>query len=470
MRTYVSIDGVRMRHRFDTPPLSLGVQYFILKIFGKFSERLPLIHLAALVIGGAIISTSWLLWPRGSAPHALSAAHLSDQSDATASQSRSKALTVHQPDTEKLSPLPEQNWTEYVLHRGDNLHQLFQRAGLSNTDYLQVSLAARTHSLFKDLKQGQTIAFQVAGGQLTRIRYNRDPLHRIELIRSSSHYRIFRITRTPQIVTHLVSGTVHSRFASDAIQAGLPTPILQQVTRIASWASTTPDAASTFDVLYQDRLIDGKAIDDGQVLAMKLGQFTAVRFVDNTGKAAFYHADGSPLRSPFLRTPVAYRRISSPFMAKRMHPVLGIVRPHEGVDYAAPIGTPVHAASDGKIIWLGSKQGYGRTIVIQHGGNISTLYAHMSRYNEALRSGGTVTQGEVIGYVGQSGLATGPHLHYEYRVNGVHKDPTRVKLPSATPIAGSEHAAFAHTADRLLSQLSQQATTIAQRDQNGNNG
>jgi murein DD-endopeptidase MepM/ murein hydrolase activator NlpD len=141
------------------------------------------------------------------------------------------------------------------------------------------------------------------------------------------------------------------------------------------------------------------------------------------------------MRKAFLRAPVDFRRISSRFTKERWHPVLGVKRPHRGVDYAAKTGTPIKAAGDGKVIHRGSKGGYGRTVIIKHGQRYTTLYGHLSRYNKQVKQGSKVKQGQVIGYVGSSGLATGPHLHYEFRVNGVHRNPLTVKLPAAEPIA-----------------------------------
>ena len=159
------------------------------------------------------------------------------------------------------------------------------------------------------------------------------------------------------------------------------------------------------------------------------------------------------MRKAFLRSPVDFRRISSRFQRERNHPVLGKKRPHRGVDYAAATGTPIKAAGDGKITFRGKKGGYGRTIVLQHGGKYTTLYAHMSNFRRGLRNGSRVKQGQTIGYVGKSGLATGPHLHYEFRVRGVHRNPLTVRLPTAAPINPIYKTAFNYQAEAALVQL-----------------
>lgn len=159
------------------------------------------------------------------------------------------------------------------------------------------------------------------------------------------------------------------------------------------------------------------------------------------------------MRKAFLRAPVDFRRISSGFTKERWHPVLGKKRPHRGVDYAAKTGTPIRAAGDGKIIHRGTKGGYGRTVIIQHGQSYTTLYGHLSRYNKKAPQDSKVKQGQVIGYVGQSGLATGPHLHYEFRIKGVHRNPLTVKLPDAQPIAKKYRADFLLKTETLVAQL-----------------
>jgi murein DD-endopeptidase MepM/ murein hydrolase activator NlpD len=158
------------------------------------------------------------------------------------------------------------------------------------------------------------------------------------------------------------------------------------------------------------------------------------------------------MRKAFIRSPVDFTRISSRF-GTRFHPVLNRMRAHNGVDYAAASGTPIKAAGDGKIVHMGLKGGYGKTIIIQHGNTYSTLYAHMSRYKSGLKTGSRVKQGQVIGYVGQTGLATGPHLHYEFRVNGVHRNPLTVALPDAAPIATDYKTAFIDTTRGYLNLL-----------------
>ena len=211
-----------------------------------------------------------------------------------------------------------------------------------------------------------------------------------------------------------------------------------------------------FTVIYEELWRDGVKLRDGQIVAAEFvnqgKSFRAARFSDASGRASYYTPEGRSVRKAFIRAPLNFTRISSNFNPSRRHPVLNTIRAHRGVDYAAPTGTPIRAAGDGKVLFRGVQGGYGNTIILQHGGNITTLYGHLSRFGNA-RAGARVNQGDVIGYVGSSGLATGPHLHYEYRVNGAHRNPRTVPLPPADPIAAEQQTAFQAATEPLWRQL-----------------
>ena len=192
----------------------------------------------------------------------------------------------------------------------------------------------------------------------------------------------------------------------------------------------------------------GREAGGGQILAAEFinqgRTHRAVRYQASDGNASYYTPEGKSLRKAFVRAPLAFSRVSSDFNPRRRHPILNTIRAHTGVDYAAPTGTPVRAPGDGKVIFRGRKGGYGNAIIVQHAGGVTTLYGHLSGFAKATRVGRNVTQGDVIGFVGATGLATAPHLHYEYRINGKYMNPRTVKLPNAaTPLEASERAAFA---------------------------
>ena len=226
----------------------------------------------------------------------------------------------------------------------------------------------------------------------------------------------------------------------------------------------------SFSVMYEEHFLDGEKIDEGPILAAQFtnqgNTFTALRYTDSAGDSNYFTPDGYSMRKAFLRSPVDFARISSRFNLQRKHPVLNRIRAHKGVDYAASTGTPIKSAGDGKIIFRGVKGGYGNVVIVQHGGNITTLYAHMKSFKRGQSVGSRVKQGQVIGFVGSSGLATGPHLHYEFRLNGVHKNPLTVKLPQAEPVAKAEKGSFDLAANKLMVQLeTYQATQVAQLNQ-----
>ena len=203
--------------------------------------------------------------------------------------------------------------------------------------------------------------------------------------------------------------------------------------------------------------VDGELIGNGNIKVARFHnqgrELTAIRYTDSQGNASYYTPDGNSMRKEFLRNPIDFARISSRFNPNRRHPVLNTIRAHKGTDYAAPTGTPIKATGDGRIIHAGKKGGYGNTVIIQHGSTYQTIYAHLSRFNRNTRVGRSVKQGQVIGYVGSTGLATGPHLHYEFLVNGVHRDSLRIQLPKAQSVPATQKDDFRQHAQGMLSWL-----------------
>jgi murein DD-endopeptidase MepM/ murein hydrolase activator NlpD len=220
-----------------------------------------------------------------------------------------------------------------------------------------------------------------------------------------------------------------------------------------------------FAVVFEKRLVDGKMVETGEILSAEFVNdgkvYTAVRFVDSRGEVAYYTPEGNGLRKAFLQTPLDFARISSHFSLGRKHPILNTIRAHKGVDYAASTGTPVKTTADGKITFLGNKNGYGKVVEISHGAKYSTLYAHLSKYKSGFKTGSTVKQGDVIGYVGQTGLATGPHLHYEFRIDGAHVNPETAKFPRSMPMDKAQLAKFKSQTQALVAELNKAKTDLA---------
>ncbi len=244
---------------------------------------------------------------------------------------------------------------------------------------------------------------------------------------------------TDEAPSHITSvhGTINSSLSSAGQQAGLSEELIFQLTNIFAWDidfATNLHRGDQFTVVYEQSnnasdsyIVAAEFVNQGRIL-------TAVRYKDSEGQINYYSPEGKPMRKSFLSTPVDYVRISSGFDTNRKHPILNRIRAHKGVDYAARTGTPVKSAGDGEIIFCGNKGGYGQVMIVKHGDHYETLYAHLANFKKGLGSGDRVKQGDVIGYVGQTGLATGPHLHYEFRVDGIHRNPETLNLAQSLPL------------------------------------
>ncbi|MGH8178596.1 MAG: peptidoglycan DD-metalloendopeptidase family protein, partial [Steroidobacter sp.] len=257
-------------------------------------------------------------------------------------------------------------------------------------------------------------------------------------------------------------GTIDSSLFVSARAAGVsPEIILRLANDIFGWDidfALDIQPGDRFSLIYEQKFRDGQYVGDGRILAadfINRGVTHRALYYESADRnvADYFAPDGRSMRRQFLRAPLDFTRISSNFNPRRRHPILNTIRAHKGVDYAAATGTVIKAAGDGRVGFVGTKGGYGRVVILEHGGGISTLYGHMSRFAKGLRSGQRVKQAATIGYVGSSGAATGPHLHYEYRLNGAHKNPRTVSLPDAAPISPAYMAEFQSRSGTLLAEL-----------------
>ena len=271
-----------------------------------------------------------------------------------------------------------------------------------------------------------------------------------------------------EIRTRTATATIDSSLFQAAEKARLSETTALALANIFAWdIDFVLDIrdGDTFTVVYQQVFQDGRYLHDGDILAAEFVNagkpYRAVRFMPATGAQGYYTPEGVPMRKAFLRAPVEFTRISSRFNPHRHHPILNLIRGHMGTDYAAPTGTPVHAASDGRVSFKGRKGGYGNALMIAHTRGVSTLYGHLSRYARNLRVGEHVQQGQVIAYVGMTGLATGPHLHYEYLMNGVHQDPEKVQLPAAEPLNAADLARFTGLCAPIVARLDNHRNHLA---------
>ena len=303
---------------------------------------------------------------------------------------------------------------------------------------------------FNSLVAGREIIFTKKNGVLSEINYQISPLQNYKINRQKEgSYEINEeILEIEKLETHATVEIADSLYLS-AKRVGLSDKLIISIANILEWDidfAYDVRKGDHFSVIYYENYVKNKKIDDGPILALRFmnngKDYRIVRYADSEGHTDYYFLDGKKVRKAFLRNPLEFSYISSHFNPRRIHPVLHKVRAHKGVDYAARRGTPVRASGDGRISMRQFYSGYGNTVILQHGSGYSTLYAHLSKFADKQRISSWVKQGQVIGYVGSTGLSTGPHLHYEFRVNGVHKNPLTVKLPDAVPLAESELPRF----------------------------
>jgi murein DD-endopeptidase MepM/ murein hydrolase activator NlpD len=348
---------------------------------------------------------------------------------------------------------------DLLVNRGDTLEVLFRRNGLSLTDLAAMVALPDASRALKLLKPGDRLEISHLDGQVLSLRRELDEIKVLSIARQESGFAVDTIERDVDIRTTGAHGEIRTSLFEAGSDAGIADRTTMDMAGIFEWdIDFIQDVrqGDTFTVIYEELWRDGVKLRDGEIVAAEFvnqgKSFRAARFRDDTGRTGYFTPEGRSVRKAFIRAPLNFTRISSNFNPSRRHPVLNTIRAHRGVDYAAPTGTPVRAAGDGKVLFRGVQGGYGNTIILQHGGNITTLYGHLSRFGTA-RAGARVDQGDIIGYVGRSGLATGPHLHYEYRVNGAHRNPRTVSLPPADPIAPEQQTAFQAATDPLWRQL-----------------
>jgi murein DD-endopeptidase MepM/ murein hydrolase activator NlpD len=348
---------------------------------------------------------------------------------------------------------------DLLVKRGDTLEVLFRRNGLSLTDLAAMVALPDASGALKLLKPGDRLEISHRDGQVLSLRREIDDIKVLSIARQESGFAANTIQREVDIRVTGAHGEITSSLFEAGNDAGIADRTTMDMAGIFEWdIDFIQDVreGDTFTVIYEELWRDGVKLRDGEIVAAEFvnqgKSFRAARFRDEAGRAGYFTPEGRSVRKAFLRAPLNFTRISSNFNPNRQHPVLNTIRAHRGVDYAAPTGTQIRASGDGKVLFRGVQGGYGNTIVLQHGGNITTLYGHLSRFGNA-RAGARVNQGDVIGYVGRSGLATGPHLHYEYRVNGAHRNPRTVSLPPADPIPAEQQTAFQAATEPLWRQL-----------------
>ena len=331
---------------------------------------------------------------------------------------------------------------DVIVARNDTLDHIFRRLKLNLADLASLRSLPNVRRALDSLQPGESLHFEHKDGSLYGLERRLNESEMLKVSRDPEAGLKADVLQSPlEMRMRTVRGVINSSLFEAVEAAGAHDQTAVALADIFAWdvdfvLDVRPGDA--FVVTYPEIWREGEYVKDGPIQAAEFvnqgRDFKAVRYTDPDGGSHYYTPDGKSLHKAFLRAPVEFTRVSSRFNSARYHPILNLIRAHKGVDYAAPMGTPVKAAGDGRIRFAGVKGGYGNVVEIEHSATVVTVYGHLSRFAQGTHVGAHVTQGVVIAYVGMTGLATGPHLHYEYRVNGVFKNPQTVILPGADPI------------------------------------
>jgi murein DD-endopeptidase MepM/ murein hydrolase activator NlpD len=386
-----------------------------------------------------------------------------------------KAELVREPlDLPPLAPRPEADArfvTQERVLRGDTVAALFERLGIRDSRALEFLRRDETgRAIFRKLVPGRMLQAETAGeGELVTLRYYLGPSELIEVQREAQGFRsrTRAVTEAPRMFYK--TATIRSSLFAATDAAGIPDAIAMQVTRIFATDidfHTDLRKGDRFSVAYEMIYDSGELVAPGRIVAAEFVNdgrpYHAVLFTDEDGDESYYSLDGTNRAKAFLRSPVEFSRVSSGF-GGRVHPIFKNWRAHTGVDFAAAHGTRVIASADGQVVAAGPRGGYGNAVEIRHGGGVTTLYAHLSGFARGVRAGARVRQGEPIGFVGSTGFATGPHLHYEFKIAGIHQDPMRVVLPKAEPVPARLRDRFQQVAGRARETIELVSTSIPAR-------
>lgn len=359
-----------------------------------------------------------------------------------------------------MEPDPQVDKLVLTVGRGDTMEKLFRKNNLSLGHLMTIAQIDEAKKLFRKIKPGDVFEITHDEGQLLSMYSELNLTSALKIEKDDANFVATIIDRPLETRKRHAYGVIDTSLFESAAEAGLSDKVIMNVAGIFAWdVDFVLDIRSgdNYYIQYEEVWQDGEYITDGEIVAAEFNNngrsIQAIRFKDKNNRSDYFTPEGDSVRKAFIRNPVDFTRISSNFNPNRRHPILNTIRAHRGVDYAAPRGTPIKASGDGKVIFRGTKSGYGKAVILQHGGNITTLYAHMSSFAAKARIGSRVRQGQTIGYVGATGLATANHLHYEYRINGVHRNPRTVSLPDAEPIAEEYRERFFATAEPIIQEL-----------------
>ena len=354
-------------------------------------------------------------------------------------------ITISRDLSESLTPIKSKQI--HTVRKGDSLSVIFEDKQVPlNTAYKIFDFDK--NNLLSSIIPGDIMEFNYMGNDLLSIEIIKDDVNSI-LIKTEDEISIVDIKKEAQTITSFGFGEIRDSFYKSAKDVGIPDSIIMDFAYIFGWDIDfifDVRKGDKFSVIYETEFSEGEKISSGDIVFAEFTnrekKYIAQRFFDDVQGKQYFNENGENVKKAFLRAPLDFAYISSHFNPNRMHPILHKIKAHNGVDYAAKRNTPVKASGDGVISFIGRQSGYGRTVEIKHGGNIKTLYAHLERFNTKLKVGSKVKQGEIIAFVGDSGQATGPHLHFEFWQGEIRSDPVKVKLPSAKPINNAQRNEF----------------------------
>ena len=354
-------------------------------------------------------------------------------------------ITISRDLSESLTPIKSKQI--HTVRKGDSLSVIFEDKQVPlNTAYKIFDFDK--NNLLSSIIPGDIMEFNYMGNDLLSIEIIKDDVNSI-LIKTEDEISIANIKKEAQTITSFGFGEIRDSFYKSAKDVGIPDSIIMDFAYIFGWDIDfifDVRKGDKFSVIYETEFSEGEKISSGDIVFAEFTnrekKYIAQRFFDDVQGKQYFNENGENVKKAFLRAPLDFAYISSHFNPNRMHPILHKIKAHNGVDYAAKRNTPVKASGDGVISFIGRQSGYGRTVEIKHGGNIKTLYAHLERFNTKLKVGSKVKQGEIIAFVGDSGQATGPHLHFEFWQGEIRSDPVKVKLPSAKPVNNAQRNEF----------------------------
>ena len=432
----------------------------------KVAKAYPKKHLAWATIASAITLVVLAVLPAPDASAKRTTLLLSPE----ITSRTTKTLPPTETQRQTLTPAKTKtHWAKQTVKSGDTLSHIFKRAGLSAQDVYNITHFGGDAKALSRLKPGQELLFDIGDdGELNQLNYIENKLNSTLFSKADNGYTTNKTVKQLTAYSKYSEATIDSSLFQAGQKAGLSQNVIMELANVFGWDvdfALDIRKGDSFKLIYEEMHLDGEKVKDGNILAAQFVNqgkvFTAIQHESKDGSKNYFTPKGHSMRKAFLRSPINFARISSHFNLRRKHPVLHTIRAHKGTDYAASRGTPIKSTGDGKIVYAGRKGGYGRVVIVQHGQRYRTLYAHLNGYAKNARSGKRVKQGQTIGYVGSSGLATGPHLHYEFYLNGAVRNPVTVKLPHAQPIAKNEKANFLLHAESMQTQLAAYASAIS---------